>query len=129
MEIFLVDDSPIIRARLTELLDAVPGVHVAGHASTAREAIEAILGCKPDVVVLDLSLTEGTGFDVLKAVQRRAPEIDFYMLSNFSSEPYRQLASRLGARGFFDKTSEFQCVRDIVAARATAQATAAQQSH
>lgn len=121
MEIFLVDDSPIIRARLTEMLGAVPGAHVAGHASGAREAIEAILGCRPDVVVLDLSLTEGTGFDVLKAVQPRAPEIDFYMLSNFSSEPYRQLASRLGARGFFDKTSEFQQVRDIVAARATAQ--------
>jgi len=128
MEIFLVDDSPIIRERLASLLDALPGVHVAGQASKAAEAIEAILGARPDVVVLDLSLAEGTGFDVLKAVQRKAPEIDFYMLSNFSSEPYRQLASRLGARGFFDKTSEFQRVRDIVAARATQEAEA-QHSH
>ena len=54
--------------------------------------------------------------------QRRAPQIDFYMLSNFSSEPYRQLASRLGARGFFDKSSEFQHVRDLITARATQEA-------
>jgi DNA-binding NarL/FixJ family response regulator len=128
MEIFLVDDSPIIRARLIELLAAVPGAHVAGQASSAAEAIDAILDTRPDVVVLDLSLAAGTGFDVLKAVQRKAPQIDFYMLSNFSSEPYRQLASRLGARGFFDKTSEFQHVRDIITARATQEAET-QHSH
>ena len=128
MEIFLVDDSPIIRARLIELLAAVPGTHVVGEASSAAEAIDAILDTRPDVVVLDLSLAAGTGFDVLKAVQRKAPQIDFYMLSNFSSEPYRQLASRLGARGFFDKSSEFQHVRDIITARATQEAET-QHSH
>ena len=119
MEILIVDDSPIIRARLIELLQAVPGARIVGHASGAREAIEEVLATKPDLVVLDLSLADGTGFDVLKAVHRKAPEVDFYMLSNFSSEPYRQLASRLGAKGFFDKTSEFQRVRDLVAARAS----------
>ena len=123
MEIFIVDDSPIIRARLIDLLNAVPGARVMGHASGAREAIEAVLRAKPDLVVLDLSLKEGTGFEVLKAVRRQAPQIDFYMLSNFSAPPYRALASRLGARGFFDKTDEFQRVRDMVALRASQAAT------
>jgi DNA-binding NarL/FixJ family response regulator len=55
---------------------------------------------------------------VLRAVHRAAPEIDVYMLSNFVSEPYRRLAERLGARDFFDKSKEFERVRDTVARRA-----------
>lgn len=107
----------MLRQRLAELLNAVPGAHVAGHADDAQAAIQAILETRPDVAIVDLSLAKGTGFDVLKALSRQAPEIDVYMLSNFSSAPYRQLASRLGARGFFDKSSEFQRVRDIIAER------------
>ena len=51
------------------------------------------------------------------AVHEAAPEIDVYMLSSFATEPYRRLAARLGARDFFDKSSEFQRVRDTLAAR------------
>lgn len=118
MEIFLVDDSPLIRERLEEMLSSVPGAHVAGYAADAESAIRDILERKPDAVVLDLSLAAGTsGFDVLRAVHAHAPEIDFYMLSNFAAEPYRRLAAQLGAREFFDKSSEFHRVRDAVAAR------------
>ena len=118
MEIYLVDDSPLIRERLEAMLAAVPGAHVAGYAADAESAIRDILERKPDAVVLDLNLAAGTsGFDVLRAVHVHAPEIDFYMLSNFTAEPYPRLAARLGAREFFDKSSEFHRVRDIVAAR------------
>jgi DNA-binding NarL/FixJ family response regulator len=55
---------------------------------------------------------------VLRAVCRQAPEVDFYMLSNFTADPYRQLAERLGARGFFDKSKEIERVREVVAQRA-----------
>ena len=72
------------------------------------------------MVVLDLNLAEGGGFDVLRELRAKAPEIDVYMLSNFSAYPYRQLAERLGARGFFDKTREFGRVREAIAARAAA---------
>ncbi len=121
MEIFLVEDSAIVRKRMTEMLAAVPGARVSGHASSADTAIREILAAKPDVVVLDLKLAQGSGFDVLRAVRARAPAIDFYMLSNFSSEPYRRLARQLGAVDFFDKSSEFERVRDIVAKRAAVQ--------
>ena len=121
MEIFLVEDSAMVRKRISDMLAAVPGTHVAGHASSADTAIREILAVKPDLVVLDLKLAEGSGFDVLRAVHERAPGIDFYMLSNFSSEPYRRLARQLGALDFFDKSSEFERVRDIVARRAALQ--------
>ena len=70
------------------------------------------------MVVLDLKLAEGSGFDVLRALHRAAPGIDVYMLTNFASEPYRRLAERLGARDFFDKTTEFERVRDTIVGRA-----------
>jgi DNA-binding NarL/FixJ family response regulator len=118
MQIFIVEDSPLVRARLVDILDAVPGAKVVGEATRADAAIRDILATRPDVVVLDLNLAEGSGFDVLRAVHHQAPEIDFYMLSNFAADPYRQLAERLGARDFFDKSKEFERVRDIIVQRA-----------
>jgi DNA-binding NarL/FixJ family response regulator len=71
-------------------------------------------------VLLDLCLERSSGFDVLRELQAREPGIDVYMLSNFASEPYRRHAARLGARGFFDKSNEFERVRDVIAQRASA---------
>ena len=121
MEIFLVEDSPPIRMRLAEMLAAIPGATLVGVAERADTAIRDILAKRPDVVVLDLSLAGGTsGFEVLRGVCREAPEIDFYILSNFAAEPYRSLAERLGARELFDKSTEFDRVRQIIAERAAA---------
>ena len=121
MEIFLVEDSAPVRARLAEMLGAIPGASVVGEAERADAAIREILATRPDVVVLDLSLEGGTsGFEVLRAVCREAPEIDIYMLSNFTAHPYRELAERLGARAFFDKSRELECVRALITERAAA---------
>lgn len=118
-KVFLVEDSAALRDRLNVLLINA-GADIVGHASTAQNAIDGILETRPDVVVLDLSLAQGSGFDVLRVVHQAAPEIEFYMLSNFASLPYRRMAESLGARGFFDKTSEFEQVRDVVAGHAAA---------
>jgi len=115
--VYLVEDSPLVRERLLELLEAVPETRVVGTAAGADEAIEEILAGRPDVVLLDLRLAQGSGFDVLRALHDAAPEIDVYMLSSFATEPYRRLAARLGARDFFDKSNEFERVRDAIAAR------------
>jgi DNA-binding NarL/FixJ family response regulator len=119
MQIFLVEDSGPVRARLSEMLGAIPGATLVGSAANADDAIREILCLRPQVVVLDLSLAGGSsGFDVLRTVRNAAPEIEFYMLSNFSADPYRQLAERLGARDFFDKTKELERVRDVITTRA-----------
>jgi DNA-binding NarL/FixJ family response regulator len=116
--VYLVEDSALVRERLLEMLDAVPGVRVAGMATGADRAIKDILALRPDVVVLDVRLDQGSGFDVLRALHAQAPDIDVYMLSSFASDPYRHLARQLGARDYFDKAVDFGRVRDIVAARA-----------
>jgi DNA-binding NarL/FixJ family response regulator len=118
MQVFLVEDSPLVRTRLHDLVGAVPGAQVVGEAGTADSAIRDILALRPDVVLLDINLAEGSGFDVLRAVCRQAPAVDFYVLSNFSADPYRQLAERLGARGFFDKSKDIERVHHMMKARA-----------
>ena len=118
LNVFLVEDSPLVLDRLSEMLEAIPGVKVVGRATGARDAIAGIHLMKPEIVVLDLKLAEGSGFDVLSEMRERDPDIGFYMLSSFASEPYRRHAERLGALGFFDKTTEFEQVRDAIARRA-----------
>lgn len=120
MKVFLVEDSPLLLERLETMLAQLPGVEVIGRAGSAPEAIRSILERRPDLVVLDIQLAEGSGFDVLRALHAIAAELDVVMLSNYSSDPYRQIAERFGAKAFFDKSNEFERVRDLVAERAAA---------
>jgi DNA-binding NarL/FixJ family response regulator len=53
---------------------------------------------------------------VLRALRAGAPDIRVYVLTNFANEAYRQAAERLGASGFFDKTNEFERLRDALTA-------------
>ena len=118
MNVFLVEDSAQVVQRLEELLGAIRGVRTVGSAGRADEAIREVLTLRPDAVLCDISLAQGTGFDVLRALHDQAPDVEVYMLSNFATEPYRRIAARLGARGFFDKSTELERMRDAVAARA-----------
>lgn len=118
LKVFLVEDSPFVCERLTAMLSGIKGAAVVGHAGRADEAVRSILEAHPDAVVLDVQLAQGSGFDVLREVHERAPEIEFLMLTNFASDPFRRTAKRLGASGFFDKSTEFFRVRDVLAARA-----------
>ncbi|MGA8051677.1 MAG: response regulator [Burkholderiales bacterium] len=117
LRVFLVEDSPAVLERLESMLETVAARKV-GSAAGAQEAIRAILAARPDLVVLDLRLADGSGFDVLRALHEQAPGIEVLMLTNFASEPYRRMAERLGASGFFDKTTEFDGVREALEARA-----------
>ena len=118
MKVFLVEDSALLRSRLEAMVRSIAGSAMVGHAAAAPAAIEAILAARPDAVVLDLHLEEGNGFDVMKALQRAAPQIAVYVLTNFPTEPYRRKAEALGARGFFDKSAEFERLRAALAAQA-----------
>ena len=105
----------MVRQRLESLLAEIPGTTVAGRAAGATEAIRDILATRPDIVLLDVQLAEGSGFDVLRALHAQAPELPVVMLTNYSADPYRQIAERFGVRAFFDKTKEFERVREVLA--------------
>jgi len=116
--VYLVEDSAPIRERVTALLASIDGVDNVGSAATADDAERAILQMHPHAVLLDIKLAHGSGFDLLRSLRARAPDIEIYMLSNFAAPAYRQLAADLGARGFFDKTNEMDSMRRTIAERA-----------
>jgi len=105
----------MLRERLERMLSAIPGAQTVGHAPTARDAIAGIEAAQPDVVVLDIQLEEGSGFDVMRAVRSKAPQVRFYVLTNFAHDGYRRMAEKLGARGFFDKSKEIAALREALA--------------
>jgi len=118
LRVFLVEDSELVRQRIEAELASIPGLLAVGHAASADEAIDAILLAHPDVVLLDLRLRAGNGMNVLRALHASAPEIDVYLCSSYAGEPYRGMALRLGAAGVFDKSTEFDRVKEVLALRA-----------
>jgi DNA-binding NarL/FixJ family response regulator len=113
--VFLVEDSAPIRARLAEMLCEIAGVAIVGEAETPASAIDGILRTRPDSVVLDIQLNGGSGIDVLRKVRAQAPEIVFIMLTNHPDPQYRKICMESGARYFLDKTIEFDKVREVIA--------------
>jgi DNA-binding NarL/FixJ family response regulator len=112
--VFIVEDSAVVRNRLAQLISELPGVRLVGHADIAFEAIQEIRRLRPDCVVLDISMPGGSGMYVLETVKRENPELTVIMLTNFAHDQYRQKCLQLGADHFFDKTSEFEKVLDIL---------------
>jgi len=118
LRVFIVEDSPFVCCRIEDEIEDIPGVRSTGHADTAADAIRCVLAHRPDVVLLDLRLREGSGMEVLSALRAQAPEIVVYLCSNYAGEPYRAMALRLGAAGVFDKSTEFDRVKEVLALRA-----------
>lgn len=120
-KVFIVEDAPLIRESLRELLSEIKAVTVVGDAETPRDAIAGILRTQPDYVVLDYQLLGGTGVEVLRAVRPEAPRIVFVVLTNHPNPQYRRVCLDAGASFFFDKSTEFDKIKDVIAGRAPVQ--------
>lgn len=105
--VYLVEDSEIMSTLLRELLEG-NGATIVGHADSAQTAIRDIPLVKPDVVVIDVALNRGNGFDVLKSLRDHPPVKRplRVVLTNYTLAAYRKAATRLGADYFLDKSSE-----------------------
>ena len=110
MNVFLVDDSPVIRQRLKRMVADVQEVKVIGEAGDAQEAMDAILKQKPDVVLLDIHLLNGSGIDVLQSLKKATPAPAVIILTNYPYPQYLQKCIEVGADFFFVKSTEFDQV-------------------
>ncbi len=110
MKVFVVDDSAVIRQRLKRMLADEPKVQVIGEAGDARMATDAILKSKPDVVLLDLHLVDGSGIDVLESLKHNRPAPAVIILTDYPYPEYRRICLDAGADFFFVKSTEFDQV-------------------
>ena len=114
MNIFIVDDSAIIRDHIAAMLGRISNANVTGEADDAPEAIAGIVRNPPDLVVLDIALRTSNGMDVLRYVSRECPATKVIILSNHSEPESRELFLNAGAYQFFDKSLEFDNIRDAI---------------
>jgi DNA-binding NarL/FixJ family response regulator len=107
MRIFLVEDSDLLRERLTRNLANLKKIEICGFSDSAEQAIQQIEQTRPDVIMLDVRLREGNGFHVLRAIKKPGHPPVVIVLTNFAYPQYRKKFLDAGADYFFDKSSEF----------------------
>ena len=107
LQVYIVEDSPIIQ-RLLAAAAMAAGAKVIGCSADAETAIADVFALEPDLILIDISLASGSGFDVLRAVQEHSlvPGAIKVVLTNYANAEYQNLSLRLGADRFFDKSSE-----------------------
>jgi DNA-binding NarL/FixJ family response regulator len=114
INVFIVDDSEIVRDRLTSMFSEVPSINIVGYADNPLAATESIVKQRPDVVILDIFLTGGSGIHVLKNIRGKKITSKVIMLTNYAQEEYRKKCFEEGADFFFDKSIEFDKVVDVI---------------
>ncbi len=101
--ILLVDDHPMIRERLNELIQREPDLEVCGEAESRAQALEAVVLRRPDLVIVDLTLKDSHGLDLIKDLQRLNPKLPILVVSMQEESLYAERALRAGARGYITK--------------------------
>jgi DNA-binding NarL/FixJ family response regulator len=105
MRILIVDDHVLFREGLVALLDSQPDFEIVGEASTAEEAVCKAAQLKPQLVLLDVGLPDGSGLDALKGIMAECPETMVVMLTIHETDEVLFTAIRNGAKGFLLKNT------------------------
>ena len=113
IKVLLVDDHPIVRLGVREMLRRAPGIQVAGEAETGAQAIAMAARLQPDVIVLDFELPDMDGAEVARRVCVNFPSVRILALSAHASEEYIRKMLGSGALGYLTKD---EASRDIVRA-------------
>ncbi len=112
--IFLIDDHPLVREWLTQLINQQPDLVVCGEAETAPAALEALATASVDLAIVDLSLKDSSGLELIKNLQRLEPGVPVLVLSMHDEALYAERAFRAGARGYVNKRESAQKVVEAV---------------
>jgi two-component system OmpR family response regulator len=109
LRVFVVEDSELIRKRIIENVHSMGLFEVVGFAESQEEAIASIESLRPDIVVTDIQLKEGSGIEVVRKVRARpyVPRPRIYVLTNYAFPEYKRQCAVAGADEFFDKSSEY----------------------
>jgi two-component system response regulator DevR len=111
LSVYIVDDSKVMRERLTESVTDLAGIEITGQSSDPVEALDAIKKALPDVVILDIRLPRRSGIDVLKDIKENPASPIVIMITNYPYRQYRQACMAAGADYFFSKLNEFEMIR------------------
>jgi DNA-binding NarL/FixJ family response regulator len=101
--VFVVDDHPIVRQGLSQLINREPDLMVCGEAEDARTALDRVGPSKADILIVDVSLEGPDGIELLKTIRGRDAKLPVLMLSMHDESLYAERALRAGANGYIMK--------------------------
>jgi DNA-binding NarL/FixJ family response regulator len=103
MKIIIVDDHILFREGLAAIIRSEPDIEIIGQAGTVQEAIETVKVLKPDMVLMDFSLPDGTGADATRAILKEHPKCKIIFLTMSEEDEHLFAAVRSGAKGYLLK--------------------------
>ncbi|GBC86067.1 Transcriptional regulatory protein DevR (DosR) [bacterium HR12] len=100
LRVLLVDDHEVVRSGIKALLQATDDIVVTGEASTVREAIDEADRTRPDVVVMDVRLADGSGIEATREIRAKHPKTAVVMLTSFADDEALFASIMAGASGY-----------------------------
>jgi DNA-binding NarL/FixJ family response regulator len=112
--VFLVDDHPLVREWLTNLINQQADLMVCGEAENAPTALSAIAAGQADLAIVDLNLANSSGIELIKNLKELHPEVPVLVLSMHDESLYAERVFRAGARGYVNKRETAQKVVEAI---------------
>ena len=112
--IFIVDDHPIVRKGLAQLINQEEDLVICGEADNAETALEALKKVKPDLAIVDISLRGIDGFELTKLIRARFDNIPVLVISMHDESLFAERALRVGARGYIMKQEAIEKMMEAI---------------
>jgi two-component system response regulator NreC len=103
IKIMLVDDHEIVRAGLRMLLQSQPDMEIVAEANSGAKALDLVQGCKPDVILMDVTMEEMNGIEATRKLKERCPNVSILALTIHEEEEYFFKMLSAGASGYIPK--------------------------
>jgi len=122
IRVMLVDDSELVRRGIAAVLaSAGPSIKVVGEAGNVATAVSECLRIKPDIVLMDIRMPDGQGFDACRQILRNQPATKVIVLTSYANDSFVYESVAAGAQGYLmkeiDPSGLIQAVRDVAAGR------------
>lgn len=114
VRVLIADDSTPVRERMAALLWEIPRVEVIAETADVPGTMDGLMSLLPDIVLLDISMPGGNGFEVLERIRREGMATQVVVVTTHEEPEFECRAMESGAAAFFNKTRDFMAVAEFV---------------